>query len=112
MNSYNSTSSYKHLSDMLQAALPYISPHSRSNMEVLIKAGELMDSIFQSSHTELSACDVSSTSIDFEGLFQELQKVSNPQEAETLNTLLNFCKTQKLSHLPQHERCSSCQGRQ
>lgn len=96
MNSDNSTSSYKHLSDMLQTALPYISPHSRSHMEVLIKTGELMDSISQNNHAELSACDVASSTIDFEGLFQELQKVSNPQETETLNTLLNFCKTQKL----------------
>ncbi len=92
------TSNFKHATEMMQAALPYIAPQSRANMEVIIKASELMDTFSQTSSPELSACNVSSEATDFEGLFQSLQQISTPKEAETLNTLMNFVKTQKLYH--------------
>lgn len=94
MNTWN----FKHATEMMQAALPYIAPQSRAHLEVIIKAGELMDTFSQSSSPELSACNVSSEYTDYEGLFQSLQEISTPKEAETLNILTNFVKTHKLYH--------------
>lgn len=96
------TSNFKHVTEMMQASLPYINSKSRAQMEVLIKAGELMDSFSQTNSPELSACNVSSETTDYEGLFQSLQEISTPKEAETLNTLMNFVKTQKLYHTYQN----------
>lgn len=96
------TSNFKHVTEMMQASLPYVNSKSRAHMEVFIKASELMDSFSQTNSTELSACNVSSETIDYEGLFQSLQEISTPKEAETLNTLMNFVKTQKLYHTYQN----------
>lgn len=89
-------SQYKHAVDLMSAALPYANTRARANMEVLIKAGELMDSFHMTHSSELSACDLSTETIDIEALLLSLQKVCNTKELELVNTILNFMKTRKI----------------
>lgn len=89
-------SQYKHAVDLISAALPHVDSRTKANMEVLIKAGELMDSFQSSTSPEISACDVSNESVDLEALLTSLQSACNPQELELVNTILNFQKTRKL----------------
>ena len=94
--SENQNSSYHHVVDLMNAALPFINQKSKTTMEVFIKAGELMDSFSASSSPDLQACDISETPTDYEGLLLGLQEVSTPKESELINTLLNYFKAQKL----------------
>ena len=87
---------HKHAVDLMSAALPYVNSRTKANMEVLIKAGEFMDSFQSSSSPELSACDISDEPVDLEALLMNLQGVCNSKELELVNTILNFLKTRKL----------------
>ena len=87
---------YKHAVDLMIAALPYVNTRAKANMEVLIKAGEFMESFQSSSSPELSACDISDEPVDLEALLMNLQGVCNSKELELVNTILNFLKTRKL----------------
>lgn len=87
---------YKHAVDLMSAALPHVNTRAKANMEVLIKAGEFMESFQTTGSPELSACDVSNEPVDFEALLMSLQGVCNPKELELVNTMLNFLKTRKL----------------
>lgn len=96
MNEQHSTSKYKHAVDLMNAAIPYVNSKSRNQMETLIKASELMDTLQASSSSELAACDLKNDTIDLEGLFLNLQGVCNGSELELVNTMLNIVKTRKL----------------
>lgn len=95
---------YKHAVDLMSAALPYVNSRAKANMEVLIKAGEFMETFQSTSSPELSACDISNEPVDLEALLMNLQGVCTPKEQELVNTILNFLKTRKLYHTYQTMR--------
>lgn len=115
----NQGTNYQHLTKLLQASLPHIGTQSKANVEILIKAGELFESISNHNSQSLSACDIANEPIDFEALFHSLQAESTPTERELLNTMLNFFKTQKLyrtyqnmkAFLPKQESNSFAQNK-
>lgn len=91
-----SITQYKHAMELMHAALPYANGTSKANLKIFIKVGELMDSFSETKESQVSACDLSEKELDMEGLLQSLQSVSTRKEAELINTLLNFFKTQKI----------------
>lgn len=96
--------SYKHISNLMQAALPNVNTKSRNSMEIIIKASELLDSISNSSNHQISACDIADETVDMEALLRGLQPACNSAETETVNMLINFVKTQKLYRTYQNMR--------
>ena len=96
MASSETNSKYKHIADLMQAAIPYVNTGQKARMELLIKASEFVDSFQVTQSSELSACDISNETVDYEALLQSLQSVCNPKELELVNTILNFIKTQKI----------------
>lgn len=98
MKSKQTKQPYKHLVELMNAALPYVNSQAKINMEVFIKAGEFMDSFQSTNSPQLSACDVSREPLDLEALLLNLQSACNPKELELVNSMLNFVKTRKLYH--------------
>lgn len=96
MDAKQTNSQYKHAVDLMSAALPYVNTRAKANMEVLIKAGELIDSFQFTNSPEISACDISNQTVDLEALLVNLQGVCNTKELELVNTILNFIKTRKI----------------
>lgn len=96
MASSETTSNYKHIADLMQAAIPYVNVNQKARMEMLIKASEFVDSFQFTQSPELSACDISDETVDYEALLQSLQSVCTSKELELVNTILNFLKTQKI----------------
>lgn len=96
MESSESYSNYKHIADLMHAAIPHVSVGQRARMEMLIKASEFVDSFQFTQSPELSACDISNETVDYEALLQSLQSVCTPRELDLVNTILNFLKTQKI----------------
>ncbi|MCI8409418.1 MAG: hypothetical protein HFJ09_09150 [Lachnospiraceae bacterium] len=96
MASSETTSNYKHIADLMHAAIPYVNVNQRARMEMLIKASEFVDSFQFTQSPELSACDISDETVDYEALLQSLQEVCTSKELELVNTMLNFLKTQKI----------------
>lgn len=96
MASSETTSNYKHIADLMHAAIPYVNVNQKARMEMLIKASEFVDSFQFTQSPELSACDISDESVDYEALLQSLQSVCTSNELELVNTILNFLKTQKI----------------
>lgn len=96
MASSETTSIYKHIADLMQAAIPYVNVNQKARMEMLIKASEFVDSFQFTQSPELSACDISDETVDYEALLQSLQSVCTSKELELVNTILNFLKTQKI----------------
>ena len=96
MASSETNSKYKHIADLMQAAIPYVNTGQKARMELLIKASEFVDSFQVTQSSELSACDISNETVDYEAMLQSLQNVCNPKELELVNTILNFLKTRKL----------------
>ncbi|MBQ1688409.1 MAG: hypothetical protein II073_03900 [Lachnospiraceae bacterium] len=97
-----STTPLSHITQLLEAALPYVNQQSRSHFEVLLKASDLMQSV---SHTNTyTACDIHNEPLDLEGLCLSLQSVGNPREQDFINTILNFLQTRKLYQTYQNMR--------
>lgn len=96
MASSETTSNYKHIADLMQAAIPYVNVNQKARMEMLIKASEFVDSFQFTQSPELSACDISDETVDYEALLLSLQSVCTSKELELVNTILNFLKTQKI----------------
>ena len=56
-----------HFIDMMRAVQPHVSGRPRRSVELLLQSADLLRSIQQYREPELSACDASQDSIDFEG---------------------------------------------
>lgn len=96
MESSETNSRYKHLADLMSAAIPYVNVGQRARMEMFIKASEFVDSFQFTQSPEISACDISGESVDYESVLQSLQSVCTPNELDMVNTMLNFIKTHKI----------------
>ncbi len=90
------TNNFQHTTELLQAALPYTKGRQRSNIEILLKAGELFDSISNNQSPTVSSCSLQNEQIDLEGLCLSLQAVGTPKEQDMINNILNFLQTQRL----------------
>lgn len=85
-----------HFIDMMRAVQPHVSGRPKRSVELLLQSADLLRSIQQYREPELSACDASQDSIDFEALLTDLQSVCNPAEAELINLILNFFRSKKI----------------
>lgn len=85
-----------HFIDMMRAVQPHVSGRPRRSVELLLQSADLLHSIQQYREPELSACDASQDSVDFEALLTDLQGVCNPAEAELVNLILNFFRSKKI----------------
>lgn len=85
-----------HFIDMMRAVQPHVSGRPRRSVELLLQSADLLRSIQQYREPELSACDASQDSVDFEALLTDLQGVCNPAEAELVNLILNFFRSKKI----------------
>lgn len=96
MASSETNSRYKHLADLMSAAIPYVNVGQKARMEMFIKASEFVDSFQFTQSPEISACDISGEAVDYEAMLQSLQNVCTSSELDLVNTMLNFLKTQKI----------------
>ncbi len=85
-----------HFIDMMRAIQPHVSGRPKRSVELLLQSADLLHSVHQYQEPELSACDTSQDSIDFEALLMDLQGVCNPAEAELVNLILNFFRSRKI----------------
>lgn len=85
-----------HFIDMMRAIQPHVSGRPKRSVELLIQSADLILSVHQYREPELSACDTSQDSIDFEAMLVDLQSVCNPTEAELINLILNFFRSRKI----------------
>ncbi len=82
-----------HTLDIIKAAFPYLDSQTQQTMGLVIKTGELYESI-QSINQEGSVTSLSirKQSIDIEALLNGIRDVCNKQEKELIDIILNIFK--------------------
>ncbi|MSS62393.1 hypothetical protein [Velocimicrobium porci] len=86
-----------HTIEMMKTALPYMNPQAQKSIEVLVKTEELLDTVHVLEQpSELSACNVNKEPFDMEAMLLQMKQVGTKKEQETIDSLLNFMKMQKL----------------
>ncbi|MDO5520453.1 MAG: hypothetical protein Q4G58_08175 [bacterium] len=87
----------QHTLDILKAAMPHVHPRAQSEMSVLLKANDLIDTISgQGSNDELSTMDLQNWKADPEELLVSIKDVLNEGETEIADMLLNFMKARRI----------------
>ena len=82
--------------DMLRTALPYASPSFRKPLQVYIQAQELSDYIRSGDESaDVEACGMGNAG-DVEGLMENIRQFCNAEERETIDTVLNIVRAQKM----------------
>lgn len=86
-----------HNIEMMKTVLPYMNPQAQKSFEVLVKTEDLLNTVHVLEQpSELSACDVNKSPIDMEAMLLQMKQIGTKKEQETIDTLLNFMKMQKL----------------
>ncbi|MDO5291723.1 MAG: hypothetical protein Q4F05_03130 [bacterium] len=87
----------QHTLDILKAAMPHVHPRAQSEMNVLLKANDLIDTISgQGSGDELSTMDLQNWKADPEELLVSIKSVLNEGETEIADMMLNFMKARRI----------------
>ncbi|MEG1459200.1 MAG: hypothetical protein RSB37_00875 [Acetivibrio sp.] len=86
-----------HSLELLQAALPFMTPSIQKSIEVVSKAEEFMETIRSPNpSSELSAMSLSSDSMNLEDMLLQMKNVGNKKEQESMDNMINFIKMQKM----------------
>lgn len=96
-NSSNNTS-MNHIMDLVKAALPYLGDDTQHSMGLIVKLGDLMETMttLKQSPTSLTTLSIDIHSIDLEGLLTSVRNVCYEKEREIVDMILNFIKAKNL----------------
>lgn len=88
----------KHIIDIIKAAFPHLDSESQQSMDLLIKTGELMDSVNAvSKQPTVTAFSIKKKpNIDIETLLTSIRDVCYEKERELIDTILNFIRTKNM----------------
>lgn len=84
----------KHTLNLLNAALPYVNPHSKHSMELMVKATELLDSIHHQP-TELTTLSLQEKKGDMEGMLNSIKEHCSHQERDFIDMIMNITRAKK-----------------
>ncbi|BCJ95599.1 hypothetical protein acsn021_31680 [Anaerocolumna cellulosilytica] len=88
----------KHILDIIKAAFPHLDSESQQSMDLLIKTGELMDSVSAISRQKtVTAFGIKKThNIDIETLLTSIRGVCYEKERELIDTFLNLIRAKNM----------------
>lgn len=86
-----------HAIDIIKAAFPHLDIGTQQSAEILIKTGELMDSITASKDPDrVTSLSLGKPNIDIEALLTSIRSVCYEKERELIDMVLNFFKAKNL----------------
>lgn len=86
-----------HAMDIIKAAFPHLDSGTQQSVDLLIKAGELMDSLtVLKDPNRVSSLSLSKPNIDIESLLTSIRSVCYDKERELIDMVLNFIRAKNL----------------
>lgn len=86
-----------HAIDIIKAAFPHLDSGTQQSVDLLIKTGELMDSVTASRDpNKVSSLSLSKPNIDIEALLNSIRSVCYEKERELIDMVLNFLRAKNL----------------
>lgn len=86
-----------HAIEIIKAAFPYLDSNSQESMDLIIKTGELMNTVNSLSHKDkVRTFSTEKPEIDIEGLLTNIRAVCYEKEREMVDMILNFIKAKNL----------------
>ncbi|MFV0342842.1 MAG: hypothetical protein ACK5JH_08095 [Anaerocolumna sp.] len=86
-----------HALDIMKAAFPHLDSSTQQSVDLLLKTGELMDSITASRNpNKISSLSLSTAKIDIEALLTSIRNVCYEKERELIDMVLNFFRAKNL----------------
>lgn len=86
-----------HAIDIIKAAFPHLDSGTQQSVDILIKTGELMDSITTPKNPDkISSLSLGKPNIDIEALLTSIRNVCYEKERELIDMFLNFLRAKNL----------------
>lgn len=90
---------YGHSSEILTAAIPYISGRSRPTLTLFVKMYELMDCVRGLKNNNLNACGFEEQKVDVEGLLKAIRPKCSDKERAFIDQMLTFYNAKRMMEM-------------
>ena len=98
-NSSDNADGISHTLDIIKAAFPYLDSQTQQTMGLVLKTGELFESIQSiSQEGSVTSLSIQKHSIDIEALLNGIRDVCNQKEREFVDIILNIFKAKNFYH--------------